>query len=225
MILSQSIEQAIEQLCWEGTDEARQLRIHVVEISSIEWNGTSAKITIEHPDVSQWGTGLYLSPEQSAKLKDPKLGNQVAQVGLYLGKQKRDTTGVNLYDFWWNCQSFEGVLNPKAYWVELDGSLKETESTESVVLESAPPQQPKPVAPNGSANKSLGDKRQSEINLAMCYRISCERLMKFDEFDLSESKDLSHDVWDVQKFKKSAVEMTKELLKGIDELRGYYGVT
>ena len=225
--MSQSIEQAIDQLCYEGMDEARQLRAHVVEISNIEWSGDSAKITIDHPDISQWGTGLYLSPEQSAKLTDPKDGIQVVSVGLYLGKKKNNTSGENLYDYWWSAKVFEGIENPKTFWVDITPSSEPTHHDEiRRITEQKPVEQAKPpVSPSNGVNKSLGDKRQSEINLAMCYRISCERLMKFDEFDLSESKDLSHDVWDVQRFKKNAVEMTKELLKGIDELRGHYGLS
>tara|TARA_R110002020_G_scaffold122026_8_gene277258 strand:- start:508 stop:1185 length:678 start_codon:yes stop_codon:yes gene_type:complete len=220
--LTQSIEQAIEQLCFEGVDESRQLRLHLVEITNIEWNGEQAKIQIDHPDISQWGTGLYLNPEQSAKLTDPKNGVQVASVGLYLGKKKNNTTGENLYDYWWSAKVFEGIENPKTFWVDSDAQStqsSEPKNTEPVIL----PEPVKSSAPSkNGANKTVGDRRQAEINISMCYRISCERLMKLDEYRLQTSEDTLEDIWNTETFKQRAVLMTKDLLKGIDDLRGDY---
>jgi len=191
--------------------------MHVVEISNIEWSGEQAKITIDHPDISQWGTGLYLNPEQSAKLTDPKNGIQVAKVGLYLGKKKNNTSGENLYDYWWSAKVFEGVENPKTFWVDITPSSQPAQTEQKPVEQAKPP-----VNPSNGANKTVGDKRQAEINLSMCYRISCERLMKFDEYRLQTSEDPVEEIWNVETFKQRAVLMAKELLKGIDDLRGDY---
>ena len=220
MAMSQTIEDVIEEILTEinGDDEVYD-RVHKLEVDTVKWEGDVAKITVDCPDIGLYPTSLFLSAEQSAKLRDPKDKNQVYSVGLYLGKIKKNVTGDKLFDYWWSCRVFEGVENDKVYWVEPTSSPPL--STEMSVQRESPQFNSKPMQeytsqpettlsqPESIEKKrvSVQAQKQDEIAIAMCFRIACERLISLEEKGSEMNADFStqagilgHQLW--QEFKE-----------------------
>ena len=180
MAMSQTVEEAIEQFSYE-TDEngIRWFKEHLVQVSSQQWNEGKARIFFEHPDLGLHPVGVFLSEAQSSKLREVSSANQKYKITLVLGKQKRDNDGARLFNYYWNCKSFEGVvedtvkeMTPNGNYLDLNNvAIKpkdddEVETADEVFGRLQAKETPK----NGTHKTTAFDNKQLEINLAMCFK-------------------------------------------------------
>ena len=169
MAMSQTIEDVIEEILTEinGDDEVYD-RVHKLEVDTVKWEGDVAKITVDCPDIGLYPTSLFLSAEQSAKLRDPKDKNQVYEIVLALGKLKQGKSGDNPYDYWYQCKSFEGVVNDRI------------RSMSPSQVSATPITPVTPITPQVSevSSTSAGDKKQKEINLGQAWNLASVWLEK-----------------------------------------------
>ena len=163
MAMSQTIETVIEEILTEvnGDDEEYD-RIHKLDVDSVKWEGDVAKVTVDCPDIGLYPTSLFLNPEQSAKLRDPKEKNQVYEITLALGKLKQGKSGDNPYDYWYQCKSFEGVVNER---------IRSMSPSQVFVAPPAPVTTSIPEFSEAPAT-SAGDRKQKEINLGQAWNLS-----------------------------------------------------
>ena len=166
MAMSQTIETVIEEILTDvnGDDEVYD-RIHKLDVDSVKWEGDVAKVTVDCPDIGLYPTSLFLNAEQSAKLRDPKEKNQVYEITLALGKLKQGKSGDNPYDYWYQCKSFEGVVNERIR------SMSPSQVPATPITPVTPVTAPIPQFSEVSST-SAGDKKQKEINLGQAWNLS-----------------------------------------------------
>jgi hypothetical protein len=163
MAMSQTIEDVIEEILTEvnGDDQTFD-RIHKLDVDSVKWEGDVAKVTVDCPDIGLYPTSLFLNAEQSAKLRDPKEKNQVYELTLALGKLKQGKSGDNAYDYWYQCKSFEGVVNER---------IRSMSPSQVSVAPPAPVTTSIPEFSEAPAT-SAGDRKQKEINLGQAWNLA-----------------------------------------------------
>lgn len=219
--LFEDAEQVMLQTDENGVQWYRQ---HSITVSSQEWNDGKCRIAFRGINElgTQHDTMVFLSEEQSSKVRDAKDGNQQYMIGVVIGNQKNNpkfpNDGSQLWNYYWNCKSFEGVVSentvartPVGGYKHYDNvTVRPNHGDDNSVNDLFPSvtETPKPQERTVIKTSAYDDK-QLEINLAMCFKSAVEIYI---------SKGHSGGVETVKK-------IAAELMEKLQELRSEYGLT